>query len=448
MPQRPNILYIFTDQQSGAAMSCAGNPDLATPAMDRLASAGTRFDLAYCTQPLCTPSRASMFTGRMPHECKTPRNGQSIAEDLRPFELGRVFQQAGYDCFYGGKWHVPQIAMPPENDHGFRVFAGFNDRLLTGACIDTLRAWAGQPAHSRQPFLMVASFDNPHNICEWARNMPLPWGEIGAPPPPRECPNLPPNFAPAPFEPEIVRVEQACNWVIYPYRLRAPEDWRQLRWAYFRLVEKVDRELGRILDALAELGLQDDTVVVFSSDHGDGHGAHQWNQKSALFEEVVRIPLIVRAPGGKSGVCDHNHLVSNGLDLLPTLCDYAGICPPPGLRGGSLRPLVEGREPPAAWRDSLVVETIFDGGRGYDTAGRALRTRQHKYVLYDRGRYREQLFDMERDPGEIVNLAVESRHQELLNDCRRRLAAALRETGDPFKVPAPEPGRDSMTGVQ
>jgi glucosamine-6-phosphate deaminase len=106
-----------------------------------------------------------------------------------------------------------------------------------------------------------------------------------------------------------------------------------------------------------------------------------------------------------------------------------------------LRPLAEGRKPAAPWRESLVIETTFDGGRGHDTAGRVLRTRQHKYVVYDRGRYREQLFDMEKDAGETVNLAVETRHQALLNDCRQRLAAALRETNDPFKIPAPEQGQ-------
>jgi arylsulfatase A-like enzyme len=437
MTAAPNILWILTDQQSAVAMSCAGNPDLRTPAMDRLASQGVRFESAYCAQPLCTPARASLFTGLMPRECGCPRNGQAIREEMRPRELGRLLAAAGYDCYYGGKWHVPQIAMPEENDHGFHVICGFNDARLADASLGCLARIAAQPPEQRRPFFLVASFDNPHNICEWARSMPLPWGSIGEPLPPAECPNLPANFMPSPFEPEILRVEQAANWGVYPYRQRSPEDWRQLRWAYFRLVEKVDAEIGRILDALDARGLADNTVVVFSSDHGDGHGAHQWNQKSALFEEVVRVPLVLRAGGARRGIVDRSHLVSTGLDLLPTLCDYAGVTPPAGLRGRSLRPLLEtAAEPATPWRKALFIETVFDGVRGFEAQGRAVRTARYKYSAYDRGRYREQLVDLEADPGELQNLAVERRHAEVLTEHRRLLATHLRTTADTFRAPA------------
>jgi len=437
MAPRPNILWLLTDQQSALAMSCAGNSDLRTPAMDRLAAGGVRFERAYCTQPLCTPARASLFTGLMPRDCGCPRNGQAIREETRPRELGRLLADAGYDCYYGGKWHVPQVAMPEDNDHGFHVICGFNDARLADASTGCLARIAAQPLEQRRPFFLVASFDNPHTICEWARSMALPWGSIGEPPPPVECPNLPPNFMPAPFEPEIIRVEQAANWGIYPYRERSPEDWRQLRWAYYRLVEKVDSEIGRILGALETRGLAENTVVVFTSDHGDGHGAHQWNQKSALFEEIVRVPLIIRAPAARPGTVSRSDLVSTGLDLLPTVCDYAGVTPPGGLSGRSLRPLVEARpgasESP---RKALFLETVFDGVRGFETQGRAVRTARHKYSVYDRGRYREQLVDLDADPGEMVNLAVERRHVDVLAEHRRLLANRLRTGGDTFRAPA------------
>lgn len=439
MPSPPNILYIFTDQQSAFAMSCMDNPDLTTPAMDRLATEGVLFEAAYCTQPLCTPCRASMFTGMMPHECGAPRNGMPIHPQLRERELGRLLQANGYDCAYGGKWHIPQVAMPPENDHGFRVICGFNDNQLATACVDYFNRHARQDPRDRKPFFLVASFDNPHNICEWGRNMVLPWGSIGDVPPVEECPSLPQNFLPAPFEPQIVRVEQRCNWAIYPYADRPPEDWRRLRWAYYRLVERADREIGKLLDGLKAHGLEDSTVVVFGSDHGDGHGAHRWQQKSALYEEVVRVPLIVRAPGGARALRDPHHLVSIGLDLYPTICDYAGVTPPDGLRGHSLRPLVEGRHRACAmhahWRDSLFLETVFDGGRGYDTQGRSVRNAQYKYTVYDRGQYREQLFDMTNDPGEMVNLGVQRRCRDILQEHRHLLADYVRETGDRFPVP-------------
>lgn len=440
MPDRPNIVYIFTDQQSGSAMSCAGNPDLRTPAMDSLAREGVLFENAYVTQPLCTPCRASMFTGMMPHECGAPKNGMAIREDLRSRELGRVLQDSGYECLYGGKWHIPQGAMPPQNDHGFRVLCGFQDNRLAEACVSYFREHTQQPARDRKPFFLVASFDNPHNICEWSRNMALPWGSIGQPLPPEECPNLPPNFMPAAFEPEIIRIEQKCNWAINAYQDRSPVDWRQLRWAYFRLVEKVDREIGKVLDGLKAHGLDGNTVVIFSSDHGDGHGAHRWNQKSALFEEIVRVPMIIRPPGGMTGSPD-TRLASIGLDLYPTVCDYAGLTRPTGLRGHSLRPLVEGRTP-SSWRERLFIETLFDGGRGYDTQGRVVCTPQHKYVCYDRGQYREQLFDMAKDPDEMVNLAVEARDRPLLEECRGWLAEHAKETGDAFHVPGHSDGHE------
>ncbi len=430
---RPNVLYIFTDQQSASAMSCAGNPDVNTPAMDRLAAEGVLFEQAYCSQPLCTPCRGSMFSGLMPHVCGTYKNGAPIAEEFRQQELGNVLRRAKYDCLYGGKWHVPQGTMPADNDHGFRVFAPRGDHGLAEACVRELKNWTVKPAEARQPFFMVASFINPHDICQIGRGQALPWGAIEESVPTlEECPNLPANFGIPPFEPEIIRVEQACNWAIYPYREHSPEEWRRLRWGYYRLVEKVDRQIGVILDGLDEAGLAENTVVIFSSDHGDGHGAHQWNQKCVLYEEVVRVPFIVRAPGGRRGAAVKDRLVASALDLFPTVCDYAQAAVPEGLPGRSVRPLVEGAGH-VEWHDQVVIETFFDGNRGYDATGRAVRTERYKYCVYDRGRYAEQLFDLEHDPGEMVNLAVETRYRDVLLDHRRRLLQYMEETKDTFR---------------
>ena len=437
MSERPNILYVFTDQQSAFAMSCMGNTDVQTPTMDRLAAEGVLFEHAYCTQPLCTPCRGSMFTGMMPHECGTGRNGLAIHEHLRSQELGVLLGANGYDCIYGGKWHVPEGAMPADNDHGFRTICGFDDNNLADSCIAYLDEHQQEP--DGQPFFLVASYDNPHNICEWGRSMRLPRGPIGEPPPLEQCPNLPKNFGIPAFEPEILRVEQERNWQINPYRQHTPEDWRRLRWAYYRLVEKVDRQIGEIIDALDARGLLDNTLVILSSDHGDGHGSHQWNQKSVLYEEVTRIPMIVRPPGGRDGLVDRTHLVSNGLDIFPTVCDYADVALPEGLRGHSLRPLAEDRDP-GAWREAAFVETYFDGGRGYGTMGRVVRTARHKYIVYDRGRYREQLFDLQEDPGEMLNLAVEARHRATLEAHRELLRQQMAATDDQFPVPGDNDG--------
>lgn len=437
MPSRPNMLVIMTDQQSHAAMGCAGNDAIATPAMDSLAAAGVRFSQSYCTYPLCTPSRASMFTGQWPHAIDVMDNGRPIPDAMRTTELGGLFSRAGYDCVYGGKWHVPEIAMP-DGQHGFRTICGFDDTHLADRCIDYLRA-----RHDR-PFLMVASFDNPHNICEWARGQVLPWGPIEERPL-ECCPNLPPNHASTGFEPEAIRMEQAWSPRVYPVLNYSAERWRRYRNAYLRLVEKVDAEIGRILAALRDAGLARDTLVVFTSDHGDGMGAHHWNQKSVLYDEIVRVPLLLSWPGVIPEGRVDPRLVSTGLDLLPTLCDYAGISAPEGLPGRSLREAVE-RASGATWRDQVCAETVL--GRPIRMEGRMVRTARFKYVVYSYGLYREQLYDLERDPGEMVNLAVEERHSGVLAEHRRRLRDWCLETGDRFEEHSSHPGLPTVPGYE
>lgn len=197
-------------------MSCAGNEDLRTPAMDSLAQTGVLFSKTYCTYPLCTPARSSFFTGRMPHEVGITGNGQPIDERFRPEEMGFLLQRAGYDCVYGGKWHIPELAIP-DGENGFRRICGFDDAHLAERCSEYL----AQPRE--KPFLMVASFDNPHNICEWARRQVLPWGPIQDAPT-EECPTLPPNHAILAFEPEAIRLAQAWSPRVYPVRQWSHEE--------------------------------------------------------------------------------------------------------------------------------------------------------------------------------------------------------------------------------
>lgn len=416
-----NVLFLMTDQQFGGAMSCAGNTDLHTPAMDRIAQNGTRFDQAYCTYPVCIPSRLSLLSGRMPYELGYREWGDGIAPEFERQQLGFLFADAGYECAYGGKLHAPG------NDpttHGFRNICPQDDTRLAQACIDFL----DEPHEG--PFLLVASLDNPHNICEWARHQNLPWGDVPDAPL-DDCPNLPINYAIPPYEPQVIRTIQSRFPLAYPMKGSSPEAWRQYRNAYYRLIEKADGEVGRILEALERNGLAEDTLVIFTSDHGDGHGAHQWNQKSLLYEESVRIPLIVSHPAISHCGTDDSHLVSNGLDILPTLLDFADIAPPPDLPGRSLRSLISGNETPG-WRDELIVEAWpFQGDPGR-TLGRMVRTAEYKYAVYAWGRYREQLFDVREDPGEMVNLAVQTRYRTVLQDHRDRLRRYCVKEGDEF----------------
>jgi len=433
--QRPNILLIMTDQQSARMMSCAGNPFVRTPALDSLASAGVRFERAYCCAPVCIPSRFSLMTGRMPSEIGLRSNDLShidgIPDRIKHQGLGHLFRSAGYDAAYGGKVHLPLMNA---EDVGFDYICRDERDELARVCADYITR------HDGPPFLLVASFINPHDICymairdfaeaEYSKRLiergvteiatldealRLPEG-IG-----REeffstvCPPLPPNFEPQKDEPEAIRELLAQR----PFRKSArerwtEERWRMHRWAYRRLTEMVDVQVGRVLDALRESGKEKNTLVVFTSDHGDMDSAHRMEHKTAFYEEASRIPLIARLPGViPAGRVEGRHLVSNGLDLVPTLCDWGGIDVPNGLRGVSFRPAAEGRKP-AARRDCIPVESEL---------GRMIVTGDFKYALYDAGKNREQLYDLVNDPGETRNAAgdpgrdaILRRHRALFQD--------------------------------
>ncbi len=441
---RPNILYIFTDQQSATMMSCAGNPYLETPAMDSLAAEGVRFERAYCTNPVCLPSRFSMMTGRMPGVIDVRSNDHRhvdvIPDEILNSGLGWLLRNAGYDTAYGGKVHLPR--MTPE-DIGFDVITRDERDGLAEACASYIRE------DRDKPFLLVASFINPHDICYMAirdfaeaevQKRIVARGQVPAARldealqtpdgVSREmffetlCPPLPENFEPQKDEPEAIRELQAQRPFKRSARARWSEkQWRMHRWAYCRLTERVDAQIGRVLDALRESGKAKNTVVIFTSDHGDMDGAHRMEHKTAFYEEACRIPLIVSQPGTTSaGTVDETHLVSNGLDLIPTLCDYAGIKSPAGLeppldlRGRSFRPLAQGLQP-TEWREVLPIEGEF---------GRALVTDRYKYALYDRGEHREQLMDLEARPLEMRNAAHDADKQTVLDQLR---AAYLRHHG-------------------
>ncbi|MDD4801161.1 MAG: sulfatase-like hydrolase/transferase [Proteiniphilum sp.] len=403
--QQPNIIYIMTDQQTASALSCENASVVHTPNLDRLAHEGIRFSHAYCAAPLSGPSRFAMITGLPPGREGMLKNHTPFPEELKEQTLGNLLSKAGYECAYAGKWHLPEASLPTgDNGFGFRFLHGHDDRGLAKSCMAFLRE------HHPKPFFLVASFDNPHNICEYARNQQLPFAEIQDPPV-EDCPNLPSNFAPTPYEAEIIRLEQKGHFPTYPVIDYTVDDWRRYLNAYYRLVETVDHEIGKIIDALVESGLYDQSVIIFSSDHGDGAASNRWNQKSALFEEVVNVPFIVKAPNRFRSNLVRPQLINAGLDLLPTICDYAAAEIPDHCTGKSIRRLIE-QEDEQEIHPYIVTETLFDKST---TRGWMIRTPGHKYVLYDKGKYREQLFDMQQDRKERINLVVEKKDRDLLN---------------------------------
>lgn len=418
---RHNFLFICTDHYTTQAFSYVGNPYVKTPNLDGLARDGLFFNNAYCTYSLSSPSRASLITGLMPHQNGVNRNRLPLAEQFEPNTLGRLLKDAGYNAAWYGKWHVGKLV---EEKHGFES-TSCNDENLAGTVIDFLR----KQKAGNKPFFVAASYSNPHNICQAARRQPLPdvtiqWEDV----PLKDCPNVRPNFARNAFPPEILEIEQMRYPLNYPGYYFTREDWRRYLYIYYRLVEHVDGQIGEIITALKELGLYDNTMIIFTSDHGDGLGSHTWNQKTSLHEEVASIPFIVKSPDKKSAGKFTNALMSNGLDLLPTICDYAGARIPEGLKGKSLRPVIEGKSDKI--HEAVFTETVFGEGDGLGTHGWSVRTPGYKYIIYSMGKYREQLFDMISDRTEMVNLAVENRMKDELDRHRRLLYQWASDTDD------------------
>lgn len=433
--KRSNVLLIITDQQNAAMMSCAGNRWLKTPALDALASRGVRFERAYCGNPVCVPSRFSMMTGTLPSRIGMDRNMPAsfpVTDTILNHSLGRVFREAGYRTVYGGKVHLPGTKAKGVAAYGFDVITGDQREGLARACEDFLSQ------DHRQPFLLVASFINPHDICYMAidacnkakekpamyprRSRERPRLAEALQPPSdvsREeffaklCPPIPGNFEIPENEPPAARDTDWREFRQYVQDSWSKEDWRMHRWAYARLTELVDLHIGKVLDALRRTGLDKNTTVVFVSDHGDMDAAHRLEHKSMPYEEAANVPLIVSGPGVRAkGHVDRTHLVSTGLDLIPTLCDFAGIEIPHELAGRSVQPLTTSTKERHPWRESLVVE---------NEGSRVLVTERHKYAVYDHGDPREMLVDLKSDPGEMRNLAVEAEYAHILAQHRRLL---------------------------
>ena len=436
MPERPNILFILTDQQARATLGAYGNPHVRTPHLDSLAAGGISFMHSYCTSPVCSPARASLVTGRMPHEVGVDFNDLPIAPGIPG--MGDIFRAAGYETVWTGKWNLPDSyprgADPIPGFHyldsGRESFATRIDRRVAHSAVEFI---AGE--HER-PFLLAVSLLNPHDICHWIMDSAAPLEALlGVAPGNRFLPPLPPNFAMDPAEPEFIatcRQRAAYGPELLWTKHWNEQQWRTYLYIYHRFVEQIDARVGSVLAALQESGLDESTLVVFTSDHGEGMAAHRWAAKLMLYEESVTVPLLLRWTGHlPANVRDETHLAS-GLDLLPTLADYAGVPLPSGVRGTSLRPAIEQPHLPGA--DFVVSELQPDPERT-EMRGRMVRTGRYKYVAFSEGSNPELLFDLQTDPLETRNLASQPTMQDELTRHRAVLRRWIEQTGDPFEGP-------------
>ncbi len=434
--KRPNILFIFTDQQTMRAMSAYGNPYLYTPNMDSLAAHGVRFEKAYCTSPVCGPARSSLVTSRMPHETQVNYNGETPVSSFQ--NMGQVFRDAGYHTVWCGKWHLPDSyphAKGLTEIPGFDLIDFLPAEKMSGRgditdapCADAAVEFI-KNGHD-EPFLLGVSLHNPHDICYVPRkydHFPEPVNMDSAPP-------LPDNHSINADEPEFIKECRQRNHYGNELTMAqnfTDEQWKTYIFNYYRMTERVDKEIGKVIRALEYMAIEEETLIVLTSDHGDGVASHKWAAKLGLYQEAVNIPMVVTWFGKTpENVCDNTHLVS-GLDVLPTMCDYAGIEPPLDILGNSLRPLIEQND--YAWRDYVVTELAPDTEKT-EMKGRMLRTKRFKYNLYSHGERNEQLFDLEVDPGETNNLAFDPNYKSVKEKHRKMLNEWMEQTDDDFRL--------------
>ncbi len=418
----PNILFLLTDDQRWDSLGCMGNKIVQTPQIDALARRGVLFRNAFVTTAICSVSRASIFSGQYER-----RHG--IDDFAKPFSPSAwsnaypaILRRNGYHTGFIGKFGVGNV-MPT---NGFDYWDGFpgQGRYFSKGDPQHLTAKMGESAirflHSRpdhKPFCLSISFKAPHVQDGAPREFP---------PDPRDEElyrdvRIPVSktATAAAFEAQPDFVQNSEGRTRWKRRFATPEMFQETVKDYYRLITGVDREVGRILEALEQLRLSENTVVIFTSDHGFFLGEHGMAGKWLMHEESIRVPWIIADPTlPKRRRGRKLDAVALNIDLAPSILDYAGLETPEVMQGRSVKPLVEGKA--VQWRDDWFYEHHFGhGGRIPQTEG--IRTERWKYMRYvSADPVVEQLYDLKRDPGETKNLAGSSGHSEVLNRLRNR----------------------------
>lgn len=473
-----NVLFLMTDEQHYRSLSLTGNRYITTPNMDRIGREGALFLNATCVTPYCSPSRASFITGLYPH-----RHGILLNVDGKaaqgPLDQGAfpntetLLHRAGYATAHFGKWHLgdpgdfdcyeshtylgksnPEygrfleerlpaakfadfpgpgrylgrpVEMIPAIEKAYRAFTADSKTRVSYISIigrsvippDLLpesritdEAIRRIEQHARERFMITVSWSPPHDL--WV--------------------------IPEPYYSMVDRNKIALpgSRTLPEWDVRGPskrlgdlagdEGLREYAAIYHGMVKYIDDQIGRILDKLRELGLDDKTLIIFTSDHGDMVGAHGCIGKSigSFYDDLVRIPFLMRLPGVIRPGTVVRQPVSQ-IDVMPTILDYVGQPVPGGLHGRSLRPLIDGRE--TSWRDYAFCQRA--------DRMRMIRTANHKYAFATKPRM-VALYDLAADPEENVNLADLQQHADLVRQMHRRLLDVMRADGDPLLKDFPE----------
>ena len=467
MPDAPNVLWICTDQQRYDTLGCYGNDHVDTPVLDGLAADGTRFERAYCQSPVCSPSRGSFLTGRYPRTTGCRQNGQPMPR--RETTVVRRLADTGYTTGLAGKLHISPAGGPPETreparriDDGYGVVEyshspGMEQENAYGRWLAT-RDVTYDPTPTPESPHVNETVPAEHHQTTWCAERAVEFVETAGEAPWLYSVNV---FDPHPaFEapPDYLdryrhRLEElpAANYVegeledkpVFQrdkhegtnnrggpaYVELEPEDRRMIRAAYYAMCDLIDDAVGRMLEALERTGQRENTLVLFSSDHGTMLGDHGLYKKGPYFyEEGVHVPLIVDGPGVDSGTVG---TIVELVDIAPTLLEAAGEPVGPGVQGESLWPLLGDagdREKQSAYCEFYNASTQHTDPRAYATM---LREDRYKLVSVH-GRDAGELYDLREDPDETHNRWDDPDYRDVKLRLLDRLAGRMARTADPL----------------
>jgi len=435
-PSKPNVLFIAVDDMNND-LGCYGNPIVKSPSLDRLAAEGMRFERAYCQFPLCSPSRSSVMTGLRPDTTRVFDLRYHFRQGLPDVvTIPQLFQRNGYYVARVGKiYHYGNPGDIGTNGLDDRVswmerfnpagrdktalepdIMNYTPKRGLGSALAFLADSTGSDdqhtdgkvasqtiqllkQHRDQPFFIAAGFYKPH--CPWVTPKKYfdlyRMDEIDLPDITPETPDDYPALALASTQP-------------WPYFGVTPEQARESKRAYYAAISFVDAQIGRVLDAVERLGLRDNTIIVFWSDHGYHLGEHGLWFKQSCFEESARVPLLISVPGQKTAG-DVTSRPVELVDLYSTLADLAGLERPSHLEGHSLRPLID--DPQAEWPYAAYTQVQRKGSPGH-----SVRTQRWRYTEWDFGKKGMELYDHQSDAQELHNLAFDSEYAGVVDEMK------------------------------
>jgi len=451
--KKPNILFIMSDDHAAHAISCYGSQVNQTPQLDRLASEGMRFDNCFCTNGICAPSRASILTGKYNH-----LNGMldnKLEFDGSQQTLPKLLKPAGYQTAMIGKWHLKSEptgfdyykVVPDQGkyfDPLFRVKGSWPDTIeekgyVTDIITDEAIRFM-QAANPEKPFLLMCHHKAPHR--PWMPD-PKHWEQFKD----REIPEPPTLFDNYAGKTEAVKnAEMTLERHMHPMDtggLTAPENlsgqdlvrWRYQHYMrnYLACIASIDDNIGRILDFLKTSGLEENTIVVYTSDQGFFLGDHGWFDKRFMYEESLRMPLIIRYPGVVRKGQVNEDMVLN-VDFAPTFLDFANVAIPEDIQGESFRKILCGRTS-KNWRHSAYYHYYEYPAWHMVDAHYGIRTNRYKLVHYYGYTDEWEFFDLQEDPREMDNCYNSPDYQNLI----RQLKEDLYDLQKKYKVEKPVP---------